>query len=228
MAGADAPSTTAVLPALNEEASIGRVVAGLVGRVDEVLVVDNGSADATGALARAAGARVVSEVTPGFGAACYAGALAASGEILVFLDADGSFAPADAERVLRPVAAGELDLCLGTRTWRRSSAMPRTLRGANLVLGQAVRIAGAPPLTDLGPLRAIRRDRLLALGVADRAFAWPLEMILRAGRAGLRIGEVHVAYLPRIGGESKVTGSLAGSLRVARQMSRLIAREVLR
>lgn len=228
MAAADRPRTTAILPALNEEASIGRVVAGLIGRVDEVLVVDNGSTDATASVAAATGARVVAEPVPGYGAACFAGALAAGGEVLAFLDADGSFAPADVGRVLAPVTGGSLDLCLGTRTWRRSSAMPGSLRAANLVLGQAVRIAGAPPLTDLGPLRAIRRDRLLALGVADRAFGWPLEMILRAGRADLRIGEIRVAYLPRIGGESKVTGSLPVSIRVARQMSRLIAREVLR
>jgi glycosyltransferase involved in cell wall biosynthesis len=226
VAAADGPRTTAILPALNEEASIGRVVAGLVGRVDEILVVDNGSTDETASEARSAGARVVTEPVPGFGSACYAGTVAAEGEILAFLDADGSFASADVERVLAPVAADELDLCLGTRTRRGSSAMSGSLRVANLALGQAVRVAGAPALTDLGPLRAIRRDRLLALDVADRAFGWPLEMILRSGRAGLRIGEIPVAYLPRIGGESKVTGSLRGSLRVVRQMSRLLAREV--
>ncbi len=227
MAAPDRPRTTAILPALDEEASIGRVVAGLVRRVDEVLVVDNGSADSTAARARAAGARVVAETRRGFGAACHAGAWAASGDVLAFLDADGSFAPADVERVLAPVIAGELDLCLGSRTWRRSSAMPPALRGANLALGRAARLAGAPTLTDLGPLRAIRRDRLLALDVRDRAFAWPLEMVLNAGRADLRIGEVRIAYLPRIGGESKVTGSVRGSFRVARQMGRLIAREAL-
>jgi glycosyltransferase involved in cell wall biosynthesis len=227
VAAPERPRTTAILPALDEEASIGRVVAGLVGRVDEVLVVDTGSADATASRASAAGARVVSEPRRGFGAACHAGACAASGDVLAFLDADGSFAPPDVERVLAPVVAGELDLCLGSRTWRRSSAMPRSLRGANLALGLVARLAGAPALTDLGPLRAIRRDHLLALDLRDRAFAWPLEMILSAGRAGLRIDEVRVAYLPRIGGESKVTGSVRGSFRVARQMGRLLVREAL-
>lgn len=225
---ADRLTTTVILPALDERAAIGGVVRGLLGRVDEVLCVDNGSTDRTAEVAATAGARVVREPVRGFGSACFAGLLAARGDVVCFLDADGSFAAADVPRVLAPVLEGRLDLCLGTRTQSRPGALPLPLWIANRVLGQAVRLAGAPGLSDLGPLRAIRRDVLLSLEVADRAAAWPLEMILRAGRAQLRIGELPVAYLPRLGGTSKVTGSLRGSLRVASEMSRLIVREAVR
>ncbi len=109
-------SVTIVLPALDEAASIERVVAGLTGRADEIVVVDNGSNDGTGALAASAGARVVHEPQRGFGAACYAGAVAARGDVVCFLDADGTFAPADVTRVVDEVVTGRLGLCLGSRT----------------------------------------------------------------------------------------------------------------
>lgn len=220
-------SATIVLPALDEAESIGRVVADLLGRADEIVVVDNGSTDGTGRLAAAAGARVIHEPRRGFGSACFAGAVAARGEIVCFLDADGTFAPADVSRVVGEVAAGRLDLCLGSRTLGRG-AIRFDHRLVNRALGLAVVVTGAPRLTDIGPLRALRREALLSLGVEDRAFAWPLEMVIRAARAKMTIGEIPVAYLPRFGGESKVTGSLRGSLRVARQMSVVLAREALR
>jgi glycosyltransferase involved in cell wall biosynthesis len=222
------PVLTVILPALDEAEAIATVVRGLLDRADEVLVVDNGSTDGTGDLARAAGARVVGEPRRGFGAACWAGANAATGEVLCFLDADGTFAPADVERVVAPVRGDELDLCLGSRTRRRSNAMPRRFRVANRVLGGAVVLAGAPLLTDIGPIRAIRRDVLLDLGVHDRAHAWPVEMVVRAARRDLRIGEVPVAYLPRLGGSSKVTGSLGGTARAAREIGRLLVAELPR
>ncbi|CAA9550005.1 MAG: hypothetical protein AVDCRST_MAG79-2618, partial [uncultured Thermoleophilia bacterium] len=188
----------------------------------------NGSTDGTGALAAAAGARVVRESQRGFGAACWAGAVAARGQIVCFLDADGTFAPADVGRVIAEVEAGRLDLCLGSRTLQHQAAMRLDHRLVNQALGAAVQLTGGPRLSDIGPLRAIRRDTLLDLGVTDRAFAWPLEMVVRAAAAGLRIGELPVTYLPRLGGRSKVSGSLRGSLRAARQMSRLLLAEARR
>lgn len=219
---------TAILPALDEAASIAAVVAGLVGRVDEVLVVDNGSTDGTGEIAAASGARVLLEPRRGFGAACYAGLLAAEGDVVAFLDADGSYVPDDVLRVAQPVLAGELDLCLGSRTKLRGAALAHWVRLANRTLGVGVKLAGGPLLSDIGPLRAIRRETLLGLGVRDRAQAWPLEMVILAARADLRIGELPVRYLPRTGGASKVSGSLRGSVRAASQMGRLLAAEALR
>ena len=129
--------------------------------------------------------------------------------------------------VVNEVASGRLDLCLGSRTLRRGG-IRLDHRLVNRALGLSLIVAGGPRLTDIGPLRALRREALLSLEVEDRAFAWPLEMVIRAARAHMTIGEIPVAYLPRFGGESKVTGSLRGSLRVARQMSALLAREALR
>ncbi len=221
-------TTTLVLPALNEAEVIGRVVTGLLDCADEVLVVDNGSNDGTGRLATAAGARVVVEPRRGFGAACWAGTVAARGDVLCFLDADGSFAPADVPRVVAPVLGGTLDLSLGSRTRNPSAAMRRDHRLINRAVGAALPLVGAPRMTDIGPLRAIRRDVLLELGVHDRGFGWPLEMIIRCGKAGLRVGEMPIAYLPRLGGQSKVSGSVRGSIRAAQCWSMLLLRETMR
>ena len=214
---------TAILPALNEEACIGTVVRGVRERVDEVIVVDNGSDDRTAEIAAAEGATVVSEPVRGFGSACYAGLLAATGDVVCYLDADGSCAPGDIALVCDPVLDGAYDLCLGVR----KGAFHPALRVANRSLGLSIRALGGPVLRDIGPLRAIRRDVLLDLKLRDRAFAWPLEMVVLAAKADLRIGEVSVRYLPRIGGESKVTGSTRGALRVVRQMGALLVHEGL-
>jgi glycosyltransferase involved in cell wall biosynthesis len=221
-------SVTIILPALDEAEVIGRVVAGLLDCADEVIVVDNNSSDGTGDRAADAGARVVVEPRRGFGSACWAGTMAARGDILCFLDADGSFAPADVPRVVEPVLRRSLDLSLGSRTLGPRGAMRRDHRVINRVVGSALPLVGAPRTTDIGPLRAIRRQTLLELGVRDRGFGWPLEMIVRCGKAGLRIGEVPVAYLPRLGGRSKVSGSLRGSIRAAQTWSLLLAREAMR
>jgi glycosyltransferase involved in cell wall biosynthesis len=219
---------TAVLPALDEAVAIASVVRGCLTHADEVLVVDGGSRDATAELATAAGARVLHEPRRGYGRACATGAAAAQGELLVFVDADGSLDPDDIPRVVAPVAAGALDLVLGARTRRPGNAMAPHLRLANRVLGLAVRPACGRVLSDLGPLRAIRRETLAGLAVADLGFGWPLDMVLRAGRAGLRVGEVDVHFGPRLGGSSKATGSLRGLLRATRAMSVLLARDLTR
>jgi glycosyltransferase involved in cell wall biosynthesis len=222
----DLSGVTVVLPALDEAAALPAALASFPPHVD-VLVVDNGSRDATAAVAAAAGARVVTEPRRGFGAACWAGVQASpQAEVLAFADADGSFDGADLAAVAGPVLRGQADLVVGSRTTgaREPGAMTPLAMGANRTLGLACRLLFGVPLSDLGPFRAIRRDTLLALGVRDRGQGWPLEMVGRAGRAGLRVVEVPVRYRPRAGGASKVSGSLRGSLRATAAMAAVTCR----
>jgi glycosyltransferase involved in cell wall biosynthesis len=216
----DLSGVTVVLPALDEAAALPAALASFPTGVD-LLVVDNGSSDDTAAVAATAGARVVNEARRGFGAACWAGVQASpAAEVLAFADADGSFDGADLAAVAGPVLCGQADLVVGSRTTgpREPGAMTAFAVGANRTLGLACRLLFGVPLSDLGPFRAIRRDTLLALGVRDRGQGWPLEMIGRAGGAGLRVVEVPVRYRPRAGGASKVSGSLRGSLRATAAM----------
>jgi glycosyltransferase involved in cell wall biosynthesis len=210
---------TVILPALNEAAALPTALASFPPQVG-LLVVDNGSTDQTAAVAAAHGAQVVREPRRGFGAACWAGVQAAAGEVLVFADADGSLDGADLPAVAGPVLTGEADLVVGSRIARREpGAMPTLAVLENRVLGLACRVLFGVPLTDLGPFRAIRREVLLALGMTDRGSGWPLEMIGRAGRVGLRVAEVPVRYRPRAGGRSKVSGSVRGTARAVAAMS---------
>jgi glycosyltransferase involved in cell wall biosynthesis len=210
---------TVILPALNEAAALPTALASFPPGV-ELLVVDNGSTDKTAAVALAHGARVVCEPRRGFGAACWAGVQAARGEVLVFADADGSFDGADLPAVAGPVLAGEADLVVGSRMARRApSAMSALAVLENRLLGRACRLLFGVHLSDLGPFRAIRRDRLLALGMTDRGSGWPLEMIGRAGAVGLRVVEVPVRYRPRAGGRSKVSGSVRGTVHAVTAMA---------
>ncbi len=180
------------------------------------IVVDNGSTDGSGDVARALGATVVHEPRPGFGAACFAGLQAATAEVVCFMDCDASLDPRALPAVADPVVIGEQDLMLGARRAARG-AWPLHARLANRHLAARIRRQTNLELRDLGPMRAARRSALLALGVEDRRFGWPLEMVLRAGRAGWRVGEVEVAYLPRTG-SSKVTGTVKGTMRAVRDM----------
>jgi glycosyltransferase involved in cell wall biosynthesis len=217
----DLSGVTVVLPALDEAAALPAALASFPAGID-LLVVDNGSSDSTAAVAAAAGARVVAEPQRGFGAACWAGVLASPhAEVIAFADADGSFDGADLTVVAGPVLRGQADLVVGSRiTGRREpGAMTAFAAAANRALGLACRLLFGVPLSDLGPFRAIRRDTLLALGLRDRGQGWPLEMIGRAGRSGLRVVEVPVRYRPRAGGASKVSGSLRGSLRATAAMA---------
>jgi glycosyltransferase involved in cell wall biosynthesis len=222
----DLSGVTVVLPALDEAEALPAALASFPAGVD-LLVVDNGSSDGTGAVAAAAGARVVAEPRRGFGAACWAGVQASPrAEVIAFADADGSFDGADLAAVAGPVLAGRADLVVGSRVTgaREPGAMPAFALAGNRVLGLACRPLFGVALSDLGPFRAMRRDALVALGIRDRGQGWPLEMIGRAARAGLRVGEVPVRYRPRAGGASKVSGSLPGSLRAAAAMTAVTAR----
>ncbi len=209
-----------ILPVLNERAAIPwvleRMPAGYV-----PLVVDNGSTDGSGELAASLGARVISEPQPGFGAACFTGLTAAQSEIVCFMDCDASFDPGDLPKVAQPVAEGTTDLMLGARRPTARGAWPVHARVANAVLAFELRRRTHVPLRDLGPMRAAPRERLLALGLRDRRFGWPLEMVLRAAAEGWTIREVDVAYHPR-DGRSKVTGTVRGTARAVRDMTRLL------
>ena len=183
--------------------------------------MDNGSSDRTAEVAADLGATVVREPLRGFGAACWAGLTAATAEIVCFMDADASFDPTELHRVADPVAAGGADLVLGARQAQRG-AWPWHARVANRVLAAEIRRRSGAVVSDLGPMRAARRDQLLDLGLLDRRSGWPLEMVLRAHSSGWRIEEVQVSYRPRIG-RSKVTGTVRGTVRAITDMSRLLA-----
>ena len=167
---------------------------------------------------------VVEEPVRGFGAACWAGLVAAepADGVVCFMDGDGSLDPADLQQVAAPVLAGGSDLVLGARRPTTAGAWPLHARVANRVLALEIRRRTGRTLRDLGPMRAARREDLLALGIEDRRFGWPLEMILRAAAAGWRIDELPVPYSPR-SGRSKVTGTVSGTVRAVRDMSRVLA-----
>jgi glycosyltransferase involved in cell wall biosynthesis len=205
-----------VLPVLDEAAALpwvlGRMPPGF-----RPVVVDNGSSDGSAEIASRLGARVIHEPRRGFGAACNAGLRAAQSEVICFMDCDGSLDPAELSRVAGPVEGGVADLVLGARRAERG-AFPLHARLANRALAWELRRRTGFPLRDLGPMRAARRESLLALGIEDRRFGWPLEMVLRAGAAGWRIEDVGVSYRARAG-RSKVTGTLQGTVRAVRDMA---------
>jgi glycosyltransferase involved in cell wall biosynthesis len=210
-----------ILPVLNEAAAIPKVLA----RVPEnfhPVVVDNGSTDDSGRVAKRLGARVVFEPKRGFGAACWAGLIAADSDVVAFMDCDGSLDPTQLPRVTDPVVAGAADLVIGCRR-AEAGAWPPHARIANLALGRIVRGRTGLSLRDLGPMRAARRGDLLALGLSDRRFGWPLEMVLKAHAANWRIASCDVGYAEREG-RSKVTGSLRGSLKTVADMARVLHR----
>jgi glycosyltransferase involved in cell wall biosynthesis len=208
-----------ILPVLDEAAAIPGVLARVPAGY-EPIVVDNGSADGSAAVARRAGARVVAEPRRGFGAACFAGLRTARADVVCFMDCDGSLDAAELPRVAGPVLAGAADLALGART-AAPGAWPVHARLANRVLARQVRRRTGVSLRDLGPMRAARRAELLTLGIADRRFGWPLEMVLRAGAEGWRIVEAPVSYRERTG-RSKVTGTVQGTVRAVRDMRRVL------
>jgi glycosyltransferase involved in cell wall biosynthesis len=212
-----------ILPVLDEAQALPGVLAAMPPG-HRPIVVDNGSTDGSGRLARSLGAEVVTEPRRGFGAACWAGLEAARAEVVCFMDCDGSLDPRDLPTVSGPVASGSVDLALGRRRPTTAAAWPRHARLANRALAFQVRRRSGLVIRDLGPMRAARRRPLLDLGIADRRFGWPLEMIVRATGAGWRVGEVEVRYAPRTG-RSKVTGTVRGSLRTVRDMTRVL-REV--
>ncbi len=211
-----------ILPCLDEAPALPWVLERMPAGF-RAIVVDNGSTDGSGQLARSLGATVVREPKRGFGAAAHAGVLAATADLVCFCDCDGSLDPQQLPRLAGPLLAGEADLVLGRRSPARRDVWPLPARLANRELARRVRRRTGVRLRDLGPMRAARREALLGLNLTDRRFGYPLEMVLSAAAAGWRLAEVEVTYVPRIG-KSKVTGTVRGSVRTVRDMSRVLAR----
>jgi glycosyltransferase involved in cell wall biosynthesis len=219
IAGASA-IVSVVIPCLDEEGPIGRVVREVLAEgVDEVIVVDNGSRDATAERARQAGARVVSEPTRGYGRACAAGiaGVRADAQIICFLDGDGSDVPRFIADVVGPVALGEVDFAMGSRVrgQREAGSMTPQQLAAGWMAGVLLRAVYGVRFTDMSPFRAMRVDRLRRLGMAETTYGWNLEMQMRVAAAGLRIREVPVEHRRRQGGVSKVSGNLTAGLGAA-------------
>ncbi|NJP34359.1 glycosyltransferase family 2 protein [Micromonospora thermarum] len=207
-----------VLPCLDEAAALPGVLAALPPGY-RALVVDNGSRDGSPEVAARLGARVVHESRRGYGAAVHTGLLAAETELVCVLDADGSFDPAELPALVAPVADGSADLAVGRRRPVSASAWPWHARAGTALVAALLRQRGVP-LRDLSPIRVARREALLGLGVTDRAFGYPLELLIRAATAGWRIRELDVTYAPRAAGtRSKVSGSVRGTLRATRDFA---------
>ena len=217
-----------VIPALNEAENIAAVVRELPWEtLHECIVVDNGSTDATAAEALAAGARVISSPR-GYGRACAAGAAAAdpASDILVFMDGDGSDVPSEMGQLLQPIISGECDFVIGSRMRgkREPGSMLASQIFAGWLAGVLLRLLYRVKYTDMGPLRAIRRESLAALQMREETYGWNLEMQMRAAQCGLRIREIPVSYRKRAGGVSKVAGSLSGSIRAAIRITQTLVR----
>lgn len=207
---------TVIVPALNEAGNIRQLVSEIhqVYPV-EVIVVDNGSVDATAQEAEAAGARVISEPRKGYGYACAAGVAGARDtDLLAFIDGDFSFLPSELPTILAPLQAGQADLVLGSRILGgiAPGAMPPQQRFGNWLVARLMNVIYGLSLSDLGPYRAVRRSILAELEMQEMTFGWPSEMLVKAARRGARLVEVPVSYHSRRSGRSKVSGTLRGSL----------------
>lgn len=217
----EAESLPVTLDALSREA------------VDRVIVVDNGSSDATAAIARARGALTVSESRVGYGSACQRGIVALAGDtvvpdVLVFVDADDAAAPAQLQRLVDPIRSGDADLVLGRRLGTGSGSVPHHARIGNRLMSAVLHRLYGSQTRDMGPFRAVRFEVLRDLALDDPDFGWNVQMQVRALRNGYRVTEVPVAWQRRALGDSKISGSLRGSMAAAWRMVATLVRETAR
>jgi len=215
-----------IIPVLNEEEAIDRVVRAIPPLASQVIVVDNGSTDRTAEKARDAGARVVREERKGYGYACLRGMKeVGDADVVVFLDGDYSDFPEEMGLLIGPIARGKADLVIGSRIRgrRERGALPPQAFVANILFSLALRLLYGLRVTDIGPFRAIRADRLFSLNMKEGTYGWTLEMMIKAARRKQRVVEVPVSYRRRIG-RSKVSGSLRANLKAAARMTYTIAK----
>lgn len=221
-----------IIPAFNEEQSIGLVINAIPEELSKIVVVgNNGSTDQTAAVARKAGAVVVDESRKGYGNACLAGmaylkTLETPPEIVVFLDGDFSDFPGEMTNLIRPIAENEVDLVIGSRVLgnRENGALLAHQRFGNWLAVSMLNWLYRYRFTDLGPFRAIRYDRLMQLDMQDRNFGWTVEMQVKAAKHGLKCTEVPVSYRKRVG-TSKVSGTIKGSVMAGYKIIGTILRE---
>jgi len=219
-----------VIPALNEEEALRHLLTELPRDFAQwIIVVDNGSTDATALVAQAAGVMVISEPERGYGRSCLKGfktACSLGAEIVIFMDGDGSDDPADLSLILTPVREGRADLVIGSRVSKRAEhgAVPAQARLGNWLVSRMIRILYGVRLQDIGSFRAIRCSKLKALEMHEMTFGWPVEMLVKAARAHYFIVELPIHYRRRTHGRSKVAGTLAGSFMTAYYMLRTTLR----
>lgn len=226
----DGKTIGVVIPALDEEAAIGRVIADIPAWVDRIVVADNGSRDRTAEVASDAGATVVAEPEPGYGAACLAGLEKLRDiDIIVFLDGDYSDYPEDMADLVAPITSGSADMVLGSRVLgvREAGSLTPQQHFGNWLATSLIRVIWGARYTDLGPFRAISRSALDTLAMADRNYGWTVEMQVKAAELGLRAREVPVRYRNRIG-VSKVSGTISGSVKAGVKILSVIGRHALR
>ena len=210
-----------IIPALNEEAALHHLLAELPKDFAQwVIVVDNGSTDATASVARGEGAIIASEPVRGYGRACLRGfqtARSLGAEIVIFMDGDGSDDPADLPMILEPISAGNADFVIGSRVSKRAErgAIPPQARLGNWLVSRIIHILYGARLQDIGSFRAIRSSMLDALDMCEMTYGWPVEMLVKAAQAHYRIVELPIHYRRRRHGRSKVAGTITGSIKTA-------------
>jgi len=220
-------SVSLVIPAYNEAECIGPLLAEIAPRlVNQVIVADNGSTDGTGQIAEQAGATVVHEPRRGYGYACAAGAAAARGDIVAFMDGDGSFVPAELVKMIDLLESGKTELALGSRNFEPMppGAMPPHQKFGNWLVARLINRIYGTRITDLGPFRALRRDLLTTLEMHEHTYGWPVEMMVKVARRKLPMQEVPITFRPRFAGKSKVGGTMQGTVLATYRIFRVIFR----
>lgn len=217
--------TSIIIPAINEEESIGYVLNRIPESYrEDVIVVDGGSKDNTVKIAISLGAKVITENRRGYGYACYAGVLAAKHELLVFLDADGADDPIHIHRLVEPFSDPEIQLVLGSRLAgeMEKGSMPWHQKFGNQLSAWLIRRLYGFLATDLSPFRAVKRQALLDLDLQEMTFGWPTEMMTKAFIRNWRVVEIPVSYHQRFGGKSKISGTVRGTILATYHILRLI------